>query len=145
MNCVSEKGIIFYGNEYDEEFDEEDVGENGEDNDSEALDVADPSLEKSCMKWLIFTLIALRSPENASEVFYTCKVLDVNVAEKDIVDSLNHHVFKGSKYFKCNYLEKIGEKRGFVNYKMVKGEVCVLCPFVDITEESFLLTISFFM
>ena len=120
INCVSEKGISFYGNEYDEEeFDEEEVGENDEDNDSEASEVADLSLENEVLYEMvnIDTFIALRSPENASEVFYICKVLDVNVAEKEIVDSLN--------------LQKLQNgKRGSVCITS-----CVLCPFVDITEE----------
>ena len=133
INCVVEKGASLYGCEDAEESDDEnEEPEVGVDNYLSTELIFDV-IKASC-------IIALNSPPDATEIFYLVKVIDICKAEADIVDSLNHPVLKGSKYFKCNYLEKINESKGFIQYKMISGDVFVLaqqvlCPFVDLSKD----------
>ena len=53
------------------------------------------------------------------ELFYLCKVLDFGVALDDLCDKYNHIVPKGASYIKCQYFERICEKKRNVCYKLL--------------------------
>ena len=55
------------------------------------------------INWSLLTTRILRT-------FYLCKVIDVGVATKCIVDKGNHCIESGSHYIKCQYFEKIKER-----------------------------------
>ena len=57
------------------------------------------------------TFIAICSPPMSQELFYLCRVLDFGVALDDLCDKYNHKVPKGTSYIKCQYLERICEKK----------------------------------
>ena len=127
------KGVSLYGCEDAEESDDENEEPEVRVNNYLSTELIFDVIKASC-------IIALNSPPDATEIFYLVKVIDICKAEADIVDSLNHPVLKGSKYFKCNYLEKINESKGFIQYKMISGDVFVLaqqvlCPFVDLSKD----------
>ena len=55
-------------------------------------------------------------------------------------DGYNHVIEKGTKYLKCNYLEKKSEKKGSIFYKMLGKTVYVLpaqvlYPFVSLKDD----------
>ena len=77
--------------------------------------------------------IALFSPPSSSELFYLCNVLDMKVAKEDICDIYNHAVSKGGKYHECQYYEKSAEKKGFIQYKLLKPIIffCSSSPCVN--------------
>ena len=43
-----------------------------------------------------------------------------------MVDTCNDHLNIGDKFIKCNYLEKVEEKRSFMLYKILPPKVYVL-------------------
>ena len=45
---------------------------------------------------------------------------------KDISDIYKHAVSKGDKYIECQYYEKSAEKKGFIQYKLLRPIVYVL-------------------
>ena len=56
------------------------------------------------------------------------------------VDKYNHVIEDGVKYIRCNYLEKINEKRGKVEYKFVEEDTFVMpfqifCPSVTVSDK----------
>ena len=53
-------------------------------------------------------------------------VLDMKVATEDICDIYKHAVSKGDKYIECQYYEKSAEKKGFIQYKLLRPIVYVL-------------------
>ena len=72
--------------------------------------------------------VALYSDANASELFYACKVLGIDVATEDIKDGYKHQTDAGQRYLKCYYLEKVKEKKKhkLVTYKCIEKIVYVL-------------------
>ena len=72
------------------------------------------------------TTIALYSASNSLEIFYLCKVLDCEIADKNMVDDYNHLMPKGSKYIKCQYYQKRKESRSGIHYKLFPKIVHVL-------------------
>ena len=94
------------------------------------------------------SVVALYSPPNAGELFYLCKVNAVDVAETDLHDKFNHIILKGSRFMKCNYLEKTDDRKGYVHYKVVKGVVFILpeevfCPTVCLLDDLTLSTADY--
>ena len=85
-------------------------------------------------------VIALYSNENARELFYLSKVVKVTIANEKIHDSYDHCIEKKYKVpIVCNYFEKVKEKRGFIQYKLLIGDVFVhpcqvAVPSVDMSE-----------
>ena len=84
--------------------------------------------------------IALFSPSSSSELFYPCKVLDFGVASETIEDTYHHVIPKGSRYIKCQYLEKKSERKNKIAYKLLPNEVLVLpaqvmSPLVPLKED----------
>ena len=62
------------------------------------------------------SVIALYSPPNPFELFYLCKVKEFDIAQENLIDSLNHIIPEGSKFTKCQYFEgyKKSEDRSYV-------------------------------
>ena len=58
--------------------------------------------------------------------FNLCKVLDFEIADKNMVDDYNHLMPKGSKYIKCQYYQKQKESRSGIHYKLFPKIVHVL-------------------
>ena len=83
----------------------------------------------------IKSTVAIYSPANVSELFYLCEI-----AVEDVFNEFNHTVSASSPFLKCRYLEKLGEKKGGISYKRVKGITYVLpyqlfLPSVEISED----------
>ena len=125
----------------------------GDDDEDHAEIIEDNELDTNVMLDIVGeqTIVALYSlppslppppPPHALELFYLCKVIKVKVAEETMIDSFNHVVEQGAKYFRCQYLEKDKEKRGFVCYKNLIAEVFVYqvmsfylqCPWIMIIK-----------
>ena len=91
--------------------------EQGYDNQHEVLKVRGSCIFDAVEKG---ATIALFSPPSSSELFYLCKVLDMKVAREDTCDIYNHAVSKRDKHFECQYYKKSAEKKGFIQYKLLK-------------------------
>ena len=144
LKCKKEKGKLIVNCHVESETSESDsdgYAEDGEDNDDDNDDHDDDeySIPKdSLIEFVdIGNVIALYSHSKAHELFFLCKVLECCTAANDnAVDAYNHIVPKRLVYFKCMYLEKIDEKKMYVRYKLIPGEVFVLseqvfCPLVN--------------
>ena len=66
------------------------------------------------------------SPAQSNELFYLCQVLGLKTATTDMCDYYNHAVAKDEKYLECQYYEKVQEKKGFIQYKLLKPIVFLL-------------------
>ena len=79
------------------------------------------------MRILNLEVVAMYSQSNATELFYVCKVLEVNRAEEEMVDDNDHCIQAGKLFLKCNYLEKEEAKstRKYIQYRQIPGTIYV--------------------
>ena len=91
-------------------------------------------------------IIASFSPPESLELFYLCKVIEVGVATKRIVDKHNHSIKSGSYYIKWQYLEKIKEQKSMIKYILLPDAVYVLptqvMNFLVLLNENFELSVK---
>lgn len=92
------------------------------------------------------SIIALFSHHQSLELFYLCKVLDFGIASEMLHDEYNHIIDIGTKYIKCQYLEKCREQKNYITFKLLSSIVYVLpaqvmCPLVNLGQD-LRLTIS---
>ena len=85
-------------------------------------------------------VIALYSSTNSLGLFYLCKVKEFGIAQENLIDSLNHIIPKGSKFIKCQYIEKYKGKQQKIMYKLLPETVLVLPtqvlnPVVELDED----------
>ena len=69
-----------------------------------------------------------------------CKVKEFGIAQENLIDSLNHIIPKGSKFIKCQYIEKYKGKQQKIMYKLLPETVLVLPtqvlnPVVELDED----------
>ena len=86
------------------------------------------------------TFIAIFSPPMSRELFYLCNMLDFGVALDDLCDKYNQIVPKDTSDIKCQYLERICEKKRNVCYKLLSDTVFVfpaevLSPMVPLNDD----------
>ena len=94
----------------------------------------------SCYKKTFIAIIVIFLPPTSQELFYLCKVLDFGLALDDLCDKYNHIVPKGTNYIKCQYLERICEKKRNVCYKLLPDIVFVfpaevLSPMLPLNDD----------
>ena len=130
INCIEGKGSFLPSRQNEVESDSETESDVSDDeNVDEAFDELETFEIKSNNIIEIIqpgSVIALYSPPEAFELFYLCKVVKVGVATEPIADKFNHFIESGSKYVKCQYFEKIKEKRSKICYKILPDITYVL-------------------
>ena len=128
-------GKCFYGvsDKVFSDNEEEECDEDREDDTDDELDDEDNDEIHACAEivtdivknYRIGSVIALQAPPEVRECFYLVVVNELKVAEKDIYDVYNHHVWKGATYFSCNYLKIVEERVKYVKYKKLSSTVFV--------------------
>ena len=140
--CKCEKGVLICNGDAESDEEEEDDNENGVVQTSNDKEVEENEMYGSNILDVITTgsVVALYSDENARELFYLCKILDVKTAEETVQDNYDHYIEKNTNYLICNYFERVKERRGMVQYQLLDGEVFVhpcqvAVPFVGMSDK----------
>ena len=86
------------------------------------------------------SFITIFSPTNSSELFYKCKVLDFRITDHHLEDEFEHVIPEGNKFTKCQYLERVQEKKKYIFYKLIEKDVFivpaeVMSPMVPMKED----------
>ena len=68
-------------------------------------------------------IISLFAPPNPFEMFYLCKVVEVEVAKDDIFDGYKPYDKDRNEILKCNHLEKSKEIKEKVCYRKLRDFV----------------------
>ena len=131
IECNNEKGVIIYprkSNQDESSSSSSDCEDSDRDDEVEEIDVEQYEMRSASISKIVETgnIVALFAPPKSFEMFYLCKVIFTEVAEKEIIDDYHHALQKGSVYLKCHYLEKVSEKRSKVGYKLLSKNVFVL-------------------
>ena len=119
IECNDEKGVIIYprkSNQDESSSSSTDSEDSDRDDEVEEIDVEQYEMRSASISNIVETgnIVALFAPPKLFEMFYLCKVISIEVAEKEIIDDHHHTIQKGSVYLKCHYLEKVSEKRSKV-------------------------------
>ena len=72
------------------------------------------------------SFITIFSPTNSSELLYKCKVLDFRITDHHLEDEFEHVIPEGNKITKCQYLERVQEKKKYVFYKLIEKDVFIV-------------------
>ena len=131
ITCIEERGSFLHNrqvadkssdsSESDEEIESDDI-DCEEGGDMDRYEMSANSVIEIIQK---DNIIVLFSPPESLEPFYLCKVIEVGVATKRIVDKPNYSIESGSHYIKCQYLEKIKEWKSTIKYKLLPDAVYV--------------------
>ena len=115
-------------NKTSELFSESHDDADGDENECENYDMERFEIRANSVIEIILkdNVIALYSPPESLELSYLCKVIAVGVATKHIVDKGNHCIKSASHYIKCQYFEKIKERKLMIKYKLLPDIVLVL-------------------
>lgn len=146
INCSHESGKIIYTNDCSDDEDSDDTDyEECETEDccyDESVVTEENEIRAECVIDAVNpgSFIALYASPQSFEIFYLCHVVDITVATETMSDDYGHIIEKGVKYLICNYLEKKSERKGRINYKMLKKFVFVLpaqvvYPFVTLGDD----------
>ena len=115
IKCPEEQGQYYFFNNNSEDSDVENNDSDVEINEEECETIDEECDEYEIRGDVVLdaiadgSFIAVYSQQNGSEIFYLCEVVSHGIAEND----LSSLVFKGSKYMKCKYLEKIKEVKRY--------------------------------
>ena len=125
IECNNEKGVIIYltkNNQNESSSSSSDSEHSDRDGEKEEIDVEQYEMKSASISEIVETgnIVALFTPRGSFEMF--CKVISIEVAEKEIIDDYHHTIQKGSVHLKCYYLEK----RSKVGYKLLSKNVFVL-------------------
>ena len=131
IECNDEKGVIIFPRKSNQDklsSSSSDNEDSDRDDEVKEIDVEQYEMRSASISEIVETgnIVALFAPPALFEMFYLCKVISNEVAEKEIIDDYHHTIQKGSVYRKCHYLEKVSEKRSKVGYKLLSKNVFVL-------------------
>ena len=111
-----EKDVIVYprkSNQDESSSSSSDSEDSDRDDEVEEINVEQYEMISASISEIVETgnIVALFAPPESVEMFYLCKVISIEVAEKEIIDDYYYTIQKGSVYLKCHYLEKVSEKK----------------------------------